>query len=194
VSSRCILVTGSRDWANAWSLKAILDQAAAEAAADAVTHLIVRHGACYPRHDPDLGRRPFRSADYLAHLWIARFAATQPVRIVEQARPARWQAPCRPDCDNKPTRVRPRGHRTHGGLTCPQAGLHRNVDMIREEPTPYAGYAFWDGSSAGTRHCIRKLREFSVPVHLADAPGLNLDTPCGQQVEMRYEADNRQDS
>ena len=79
VSRRCVLVTGSRAWTDVWAVKDKLDAAVAEAVADGVTELIVRHGACYPRPDGQ-GHRPFESADYLAHLWIRRYGPSQPGR------------------------------------------------------------------------------------------------------------------
>lgn len=166
---RCILVTGSRAWTDVWAVKDALDGAVADAVADGVTELIVRHGACYPRVDPATGRRPHQSADYIAHLWIARFGPEQPITITEQERPADWTARCRPTCDSKVRRgKRQRDHRRirgDGVSICPAAGVYRNDDMVRERPQPHTAYAFILDNSPGTRDCVTRLREFSIPVH-----------------------------
>lgn len=165
---RCVLVTGSREWTDVWAVKEALDGAVREAVDDGVTELLVRHGACYPRPDPDTGRRPFKSADYLAHLWIARFAACQPITITEQRRPADWTGRCRPTCDTKKIR-RGRAVRDHrriradGKSTCPEAGKYRNADMVREQPRPYRAYAFSLDKSPGTVDCVRNIRGASIP-------------------------------
>lgn len=164
---RCILVTGSRGWTDVWALKDELDKVVEQAEADGVTELIFRHGACYPFFNPDLGRLPFKSADYLTHLWIARYARCQPITITEQARPANWTGPCRPTCNTKPRRGQVREHRQRradGTSTCSAAGVYRNMDMILEKPQPYQGIAFRLDMSAGTTRCIEKMREFSIPV------------------------------
>lgn len=167
MTQRCILVTGSRAWTDVWAVKDALDAAVAETAADGVTELIVRHGACYPIFNPDLGRLPFKSADYLTHLWIARYAGEQPITITEQARPADWTGPCRPSCNTKPRRGQVRAHRGirgDGKTTCPAAGIYRNMDMVLEQPQPYRGLAFLLDKSSGTSNCVKKMREFSIPV------------------------------
>lgn len=162
---RCVLVTGSRKWSDVWAIKAELDAAVADAFADGVTELIIRHGACYPPVDRETGRRPFESADYLAHLWVARFAAEQPLTITEQERPADWEAPCRSTCRVKQgSRARDHRRMRGGRSICPAAGNYRNIAMIGEQPAPYRGYAFILDGSTGATHCKTKMREFSIPV------------------------------
>lgn len=166
VTARCILVTGSRNWTDARALTEALDGAVAEAIADGVTELIVRHGACYPIVDRERGMRPYESADWLAHLWIDRFRASYPITITEDAMPADWTGPCRPTCNTKKRRNQTRDHRQQRGgrSTCPAAGVYRNIDMIRKQPQPYRGLAFRLDGSAGTTRCIDRMREFSIPV------------------------------
>lgn len=168
-----ILVTGSRFWDDIVAIKDALDQAATDAVTAGAAHLILRHGACYPPVDPVTGRRPFRSADYLAHLWWHRWVRLTPLPVLagltvleEQARPADWTAPCRPACNQRTHRDRTTDHRRirGGRSTCPMAGHHRNKDMILEVPQPTVGIAFNRDNSAGTAHCTRTMREFSVPV------------------------------
>lgn len=128
---------------------------------------------CYPPADRNTRRIPARSADWLTHLWIARFAGQQPIPVVEQERPADWRAPCRPACDQRTHRGRNPSHRRPNG-TCPAAGIYRNRDMVLEDPRPDTGIAFMRDNSSGTRHCVNTMREFGIPVTLvidATRPG-----------------------
>lgn len=171
MTRRCVLVTGSREWDDIWAIREQLEGAVAEAAADGITELVVRHGACYPLYDPELGRLPHKSADYLAHLWISLYGPDQPVVIVEQRRPADWTGPCRPSCPTKPRRGQLREHRQtrrDGTTWCPLAGKYRNRDMLLEDPQPYRGLAFRLDGSPGTTHCIDAMRELSIPVDPVD--------------------------
>jgi hypothetical protein len=153
-----VLVTGSRLYDDAWTIKRVLDAVADDAAAGGADELVVRHGACYPNIDRTTGRIPARSADWLTHLWIRLHGVAHPIRIIEQERPADWEAPCRPAC--KP------GHRKARGTSmyCPMAGVHRNKDMVLEDPRPDLGVAFLRDNSSGTRHCVTTMRELSIPV------------------------------
>jgi hypothetical protein len=163
--------TGSRLWVDAWTIKTVLDDIAGRAARAGVPELTFRHGACYPypTWNRRLGRkvRPNRSADYLIHLWILRFGADQPLPIVEQERPADWEAPCRPSCNqgfHNGTRV---NHRVEsaGRMICPAAGNYRNREMVLEKPAPLFVVAFQQDNTNGTRNCITTARELSIPVH-----------------------------
>lgn len=161
-----VLITGSRFWDDIWPVKNTLDQTVRDAEAAGTNQLIVRHGACYPPVDRATGRRPNRSADWLTHLWCVLYGPRQPIDVVEQERPADWGAPCRPACEQRSHRGRIANHRVARGTStyCPDAGKLRNIDMIREEPRPDLGIAFWKDNSGGTRHCIARMREFSIPV------------------------------
>lgn len=171
MSVRCVLVTGSREWDDVWAVKAELEAAVAEAVTDGIGELIVRHGACYPRYNAELGRRPHKSADYLAHLWIVLYGPQQPIGIVEQRRPADWTGPCRPSCPAKPRRGQTRKHRQtrpDGTTWCPAAGAYRNREMLLEQPQPYRGLAFRLDGSPGTTDCIEAMRDLSIPVDPVD--------------------------
>lgn len=162
MSQFVVLVTGSRFWDNHLLLKDTLDAVVADAKEQGCTDFVLRHGAHEPPFSKELGRRPWQSADYLAHLWFRRTYRTSPMPIPmmrEQLRPARWEAPCRPSCPA-------RGHRRERGthMICPAAGVYRNRDMVLEDPRPDLGLAFVKDNSAGTRHCITTMREFSIPV------------------------------
>ena len=162
-----VLVTGSRFWDDVWAVKEALDQAVAEAKEAGAREFILRHGACFPPVDRATGRRPFRSADYLAHLWFQKYGKLMPLpQMTVQPRPADWEAPCRPACNQGTHHGRNVNHRRTRGQTmiCPMAGLHRNKDMVLEDPRPTIGVAFHRDNSAGTAHCIRTMREFSIPV------------------------------
>lgn len=161
-----VLVTGSRFWDDVWAIKRELDQAVEEAVDAGADELIVRHGACYPPYLKGTRRRPHRSADWLTHLWFERFGAAQPISIIEQPRPADWEGPCRPACNQATHRGRNINHRRTRGsvMICPMAGHHRNKDMVLEDPRPTIGIAFHRDNSGGTAHCIRTMREFSIPV------------------------------
>jgi hypothetical protein len=165
-----VLVTGSRLYDDAWTIKRVLDAVADDAAAEGADELVIRHGACYPNRDKGTGRIPARSADWLAHLWIARFGPEQPLTIVEQERPAQWEAPCRAACKSSTRRGRTVNHRQPRGTTtyCPMAGVHRNHDMVIEDPRPDLGVAFLRDNSGGTRNCIKTMREFGI--HVEEIP------------------------
>jgi len=166
---KVLLVTGSRLYDDVWKIRRVLASIADGAAESGITELVIRHGACYPNPDKVTKRIPARSADWLTHLWIQMFGAAQPVTIVEQERPADWAASCRPSC--KP------GHRKARGTSmyCPMAGVHRNRDMILEDPRPDWGVAFLRDNSSGTRHCVSAMREFGIPVE--EVPYTLTDSP-----------------
>jgi len=166
VTTVVVLATGSRFWDDVWSIKHELDRAVAEAVAAGADEFVLRHGACYPPYVKGTRRRPHRSADWLAHLWFERFGAAQPISIIEQARPADWEGPCRPACNQATHRGRNINHRRTRGTTmiCPMAGHHRNRDMVLEDPRPNYGIAFQRDNSTGTGNCIKTMREFSIPV------------------------------
>jgi len=161
-----VLVTGSRLYDDAWTIKRTLDEVAADVEAEGVDQLVIRHGACYPNRDKTTGRIPARSADWLTHLWIAKFAADLPIKVVEQERPADWNAPCRPACKSKTRRSKTVDHRRpgRGGTYCPMAGVYRNKDMVLEDPRPDRGVAFLRDNSTGTVNCIETMRTFGIPV------------------------------
>lgn len=163
MTDRVVLVTGSRFWDDAWTLRHQLEKLVADAVDDGATRLIIRHGACYPRRSKDTHRIPARSADWLTHLWIARFGPEQPIEIVEQERPADWRAPCRPACGKTTRRGKVVDHRTPHG-TCPAAGNYRNEAMVLEDPRPDLGLAFCRDNSNGTGHCVRTMRNFGILV------------------------------
>lgn len=165
-----VLVTGSRLYDDAWTIKATLDSVAADVAEENFDQLVIRHGACYPKRDTRTGRIPARSADWLTHLWIERFGPALPIEVVEQERPADWNAPCRAACQSKTRRSKTVDHRRpgYGGTYCPMAGCYRNEAMVREDPHPDLGVAFLRDNSSGTRHCITAMREFGI--HVEEIP------------------------
>ncbi len=158
-----LLVTGSRFWDDVWAIRDKLEEAVADAVDVGADELIIRHGACYPRYSRELRRRPYRSADYLTHLWCQLHGPQQPLRITEQERPADWRAPCRPACGKTYKRGKLVEHRTAAG-TCPAAGNYRNQAMVVEDPRPDSGLAFQRDESNGTGHCIKTMREFGIYV------------------------------
>lgn len=162
-----VLVTGSRFWDDVWSVKDELDRVVADAHADGCQEFILRQGACYPPVDPVTGIRPNRSADWLAHLWFLKYARLSPIpTMIEQERPADWEGPCRPACNQRTHRGRNVNHRRRRGTktSCPLAGRHRNRDMVVEDPRPTLGLAFHRDNSGGTKHCIKTMREFGIEV------------------------------
>lgn len=165
-----VLVTGSRLYDDAWTIKRTLDQVAADVAAENVDDLVIRHGACYPPPDPKTKRIPARSADWLTHLWIEKFSPALALAVVEQERPADWNAPCRPACSTAVRRGRNVDHRRpgRGGTYCPMAGVYRNKTMVLEDPRPDLGIAFLRDNSTGTRNCITTMREFGI--HVEEVP------------------------
>jgi len=165
-----VLVTGSRLYDDAWKIKRTLDEVAADVKAEGVDQLVIRHGACYPNRDKTTGRIPARSADWLTHLWIGKFATDLPIKVVEQERPADWNAPCRPACQSKTRRGKNPDHRRpgRGGTYCPMAGVYRNTAMVLEDPRPDLGVAFLRDNSTGTSNCIKTMREFGI--HVEEVP------------------------
>lgn len=165
-----VLVTGSRLYDDAWTIKRTLDEIADDVRAENVDELVIRHGACYPPRDKTTGRIPARSADWLTHLWIEKFASALPLTVDEQERPADWNAPCRPACSTAVRRGRNVDHRRagRGGMYCPMAGVYRNKAMVLEDPRPDLGVAFLRDNSSGTRNCITTMREFGI--HVEEIP------------------------
>lgn len=132
---RRVLVTGSRDWTDWRTIGEALTWA---------RPTVVVHGSCYPQIDPATGRRPWVSADYLAHLWCGRHG------IPDEPHPANWEA------------------------LGARAGLLRNAAMVNlgadlclafvspctrrdcRLPQPH--------TSHGTAHCIALAEKAGIPV------------------------------
>lgn len=93
-----ILVTGSRDWADEESLKDAIYSA--RFMGGFIFNTVIVHGACYPPIDPKTGKRPLRSADWLAERAAKEFG------FKSEPTPADWN--------------------THGK----KAGSLRNQEMI----------------------------------------------------------------
>jgi outer membrane protein assembly factor BamB len=151
-----IVVTGSRRWTDAAVLREVLDNLANAVHADGFTELRVAHGKCYPAVDPETGRRPAKSADWLAHLWIELLP--HPLTVVEEAHPADWDAPCRRTCrkdHRRPNKGRP-------GTYCPTAGNYRNADKL-VAPGADAAAVFLLDESSGTTDCMRRLVAAEIP-------------------------------
>lgn len=147
-----LLITGSRSWSDAQIIRETLDIFAEQAAIAGVPHLIVAHGACYPGVDRATGRRPARSADWLAHLWVELLP--HPLPVVDEPMPADWTTACRPEC--KP------GHRRQQGARsiCPAAGNYRNAALVAAGAD--AAVAFLLDDSTGTRDCIRRIEAAGI--------------------------------
>ena len=169
------MVTGSRFWDDVWAVKSALDREVEAAQRAGYAEFMLRHGACYPPPG-DNGNRPWRSADYLAHLWFAKYGLQLPLPfMVEQEFFAEWGAACRPACQQRTRRGRHTDHRitrADGSTYCPAAGKYRNTAMALEDPRATKGVAFHRDNSGGTGHCIRTMRELSIPVEVIPyAPG-----------------------
>lgn len=151
-----IVVTGSRKWTDADGLREVLDNLAQSLHDDGFTDMVVAHGACYPAVDPATGRRPAKSADWLAHLWIELLP--HPLPVVEEAHPADWDAPCRRTCRAGHRRPNKRGPGTY----CPTAGNYRNQDKL-VAPGANAAAVFLLDDSSGTTDCMRRLVAADIP-------------------------------
>lgn len=166
-----LLVTGSRLWTDTVLFRQEID-AVARAAADAGhTHLVVVHGACYPKPERATGRRPHQSADWLAHLWVVYASHPLHLPVTEEPHPANWTAACRAEC-------RP-GHRrdqTGGRSICPAAGNYRNQLMVDHGADQ--GIAFPLHRSVGTRDCINRMRQAGIPVRVVE-PRAHITTSGG---------------
>lgn len=150
-----LIVTGSRLWTDADVLREVLDNLAQALKDDGFDELVVAHGACYPAKDPDTGRRPAKSADWLAHLWI--HILPHPLKVVEEACEADWAAPCRRTCRKDHRKPNKRG----SGTYCPTAGNYRNADLVA--PGANAAAVFLLDDSSGTTDCMRRLVAAEIP-------------------------------
>jgi hypothetical protein len=100
-----ILITGSRDWADA---QTIMDELLIVRERYATSRPILVHGACST------------GADDLAH-WIGH-----ELGFALEPHPADWDGPCGDSC--------PKKHRKtarFGSTYCPRAGVIRNSNMVR---------------------------------------------------------------
>ncbi|GHE33275.1 hypothetical protein GCM10017673_40260 [Streptosporangium violaceochromogenes] len=77
-----ILVTGSRRLTDAHALEAALTNTWHDVTQLGEEMLVV-HGACYPQPNAS-GQRPYRSADWLTHLWCATRG------VQDEPHPADW--------------------------------------------------------------------------------------------------------
>lgn|GEM_PF-1924500 len=144
-----ILVTGARAFTD---IQALAD-AVLDVWHDAVTlggSIVLVHGACYPAKGRN-GKRPNKSADWLAHLIAVAYG------IPDEPHPADWAA-CSPICPDKPHRKT----RRDGTVYCPLAGHWRNQHMV--DLGAYLCLAAPVGASTGTRDCMRRARAAGIEV------------------------------
>lgn len=60
-----------------------------------------------------------------------------------------------------------------------RAGIERNLQMLAKGPEHV--YAFWDGTSPGTRHTINEARARGIPVTIVNCNCKNSTPPLGVQ-------------
>ena len=134
---RRVLVTGSRDWADADAVHTALY---AQGRLSPQGRMLVIHGACPT------------GADALAQ----RFAEDYAHYGVEALRvPADWARVCTDDCYHPP---RYRNYVPY----CPSAGTLRNQQMV--DLAADVCLAFPLGRSVGTRDCMRRAHTAGIPV------------------------------
>lgn len=150
-----LALTGSRAWTDAGLLRDVLDGYASSAVGQGATGLLVMHGGCYPTRDPQTGRIPARSADWLAHRWVHDLP--HPLPVTEKVYPADWSAPCQTGCQPQHRRTR-----RDGSSYCPAAGNYRNDVIVADNPD--RGVAFQLDKSSGTADCIRRMEAAGIPV------------------------------
>lgn len=113
--------------------------------------MLVVHGECYPALDR-YGRRPSKSADWLAHLWCLANG------VPDEPHPADWNT-CTEMCPPTPHRKA----RRDGSTYCPVAGHARNqVDLV--DAGAHLCIAAPVGASTGTRDCMRRARAAGIEV------------------------------
>lgn len=138
-----ILVTGSRDWPDPLLVWNVLDEIVA--GLDPDTRVTLVHGHC-----PTGG-------DAAADAW----ARARDVGL-ERHR-AEWTAPCKFWC--------PPGHRrvnsNRGGSYCPDAGFHRNAEMVALGADICV--AFWRNKSRGTASTIELAKNAHIPTRVEEA-------------------------
>lgn len=150
-----ILITGSRTWRDGALIRQKLSDCH-DTALGAGDVLTVVHGACKS------------GADAYAASWAAWHEKNLPdMRVRNEAHPARWEAPCREQCQPKHRRVDPRGW-----TVCPAAGFYRNEDMVHLGADLVL--AFIADKSKGATHCAEYADNAGLPVvyFRADADAL----------------------
>jgi len=168
-------VTGSREFAARDLIRDALI-AAHDRARPHHGHVLV-HGQCDPRH-PDTGRMiPWGTARrmswevqgrYLGADWLADWCAITmlgQIRWTVERHPARWDAPCRPEC--RPGHRRSRGR---GPEYCPAAGNYRNQEQVID-PGLDELLAFYRRGAAnvGTADCVRRATRAGIKVESVTA-------------------------
>ena len=136
-----VLTTGSRDWDRQDVVDGALDILARAAAAAGDGELVVVHGACFPKPNPD-GSMPLVSADWLVELWARRWQS-HPLTIRIERHPANW---------------RKYGRR--------YAGRKRNQEMV--DLGADLVLAFHRGGSSGTAHCVEAAEKAELTTKVID--------------------------
>lgn len=143
-----VLVTGSRDYGDRDAVSAVLWGISE-------THgpLHVTDGACPPN-------KRGNSLDYIAH----RFALSQGWGTYRMA--AKWQDPCRPECNHGARRWR-RGDNLGkaGYFYCPAQGNWRNQGMVDQGHDVCIGWPTTP-RSPGTLDCMTRAYQAGIPTYV----------------------------
>lgn len=142
-----VIVSGSRWYKDRQHVYDTLDRVYLE-----VGPLILVNGDCPARKDGTPG------ADQLARGWLAWRGGECRWQVEEELHPAPWYDPCRPSC-------RP-GHRTHGGRSCPAAGVYRNIEMGDLGARYLVAFPLPGGS--GTQQMISCAKAKGIPLFPVD--------------------------
>lgn len=152
-----LVVTGSREWSDALSLRAALARIM-DTLPRGIT-LVVVHGG---HENPDYST----NADRVAQEWALELEGDGlPVR--QEPNPADWEGPCRAVAPDGGPGCQP-GHRVdrRGVSVCPAAGPYRNEEMCAKGADWGLGALKVGTRSTGTRDCLRRMGRHGIPFEL----------------------------
>ena len=154
MTDRRVLITGSRRWPTPliYLVHGVLD--AELRRTTPAGHLTVVHGACPT------------GADWFAHRWCCSQSTGAGLGVNEEAHPADWDRVCDETCRHRP-------RFKNGRIYCPQAGNHRNQEMVDlGADVCHAFIVTGTGLSRGTFDCVGRAEAAGIPVikHMVDVP------------------------
>lgn len=172
-----LLVTGSREYDDRLSLRAAMARVL-DSLPDSTT-LIVVHGG------EEIPEESFAKSDRIAGEWALEMKAAG-LPVDQEAHPADWTGPCRPECDHGGRKV------WRGQSMCPAAGPYRNEEMCQAGAHQGLAALRVGTRSTGTRGCMLLMLQYGIQFSIVvqgNARGLpaELIQLAGQQGQGRPE-------